>query len=77
MTHSLRKVFAAPAVLAAASGVGLVAALVADGPGDVVSWLTRGAAVAVCGYYALRRAGRGAADAPAPGSAEGPGPGSR
>jgi hypothetical protein len=77
MTHSLRKVFAAPAVLAAASSVGLVAALVADGPGDVVSWLTLGAAVAVCGYYALRRTGRGTGDAAVPGSAEGPGTESR
>jgi hypothetical protein len=77
MTHSLRKVFAAPAALAAASSVGLVAALVADGPGDVVSWLTLGAAVAVCGYYALRRARYDSADSPVLGSADGAAPESR
>jgi hypothetical protein len=57
-TRDLLRIFAAPAALAAATLVGLIAALVADGPGDVLSWITLGAAVAVCVYYALRTAPR-------------------
>ena len=37
---SLRQVFAAPAAIAALSGIGLVSALLGDDIWDVLSWLT-------------------------------------
>jgi hypothetical protein len=52
---SLRRVFGVPLILAVASLVGLISALVGDDLWDVLSWLTLGAMVAVIGCYWLRR----------------------
>lgn len=38
--RTARQIFAAPALIAVLSGIGLVTALVGDGVWDVVSWLT-------------------------------------
>ena len=45
----------APALLALLSLFGLVAALLADGVWDLLSWTALGIPVAVCAWYALRR----------------------
>lgn len=55
MSRSVVQIFRAPAVIALASGVGLVSALLADGWADALSWLTLGGATAVGAWYALRR----------------------
>lgn len=59
--HSTSRIWTAPAALGLASVVGLVAALLADGIGDVVSWLALAAPVAVIGWHVAvstwRRAG--------------------
>ncbi len=47
-------VFGMPIILAVCSGIGLIAALLSDGPGDVVSWLTLGALVLVMAWHWLR-----------------------
>lgn len=52
-----RQLWAMPAALGLISLVGLVAALVADGFGDAVSWLALTIPVVVCGYYWRRSAG--------------------
>lgn len=49
------RVFAVPAVLAAVSIVGLVAALLGDGPLDAVSWAGLGIPVAAIGWALARR----------------------
>lgn len=55
MSRNLAQIFRAPAVIALASGIGLVSALLADGWADVLSWLTLGAAATVGLWHALRR----------------------
>ncbi|MET0336232.1 MAG: hypothetical protein ABW063_00570 [Caulobacter sp.] len=45
--HSLLNAYVAPLIIALVSIVGLVAALVADGPGDWTSWIALAAPVAV------------------------------
>jgi hypothetical protein len=52
---SLRRVFGVPLILAVASLVGLISALVGDDLWDALSWLTLGAMVTVIGRYWLRR----------------------
>ncbi len=52
-----RRVWLIPALLGLLSGIGLVSALVADGPGDWVSWLALGAPVAFSAWYGLLRRG--------------------
>ena len=44
---SLLNAYVAPLAIALVSAVGLVAALVADGPGDWTSWLALSAPIAV------------------------------
>lgn len=51
---NFRKVWAAPLVLGALGGVGLVAALIGDGMLDTVSWLALGVHVLVI-LWAWRR----------------------
>ena len=48
-------VWRAPIVLAVATAVGLIAALLSDGPGDVLSWLALAAPVAIVIWYVPRR----------------------
>ena len=55
MSRTVAQIFRAPALIALASGVGLVSALVADGWADALSWLTLGGAAAVGAWCALRR----------------------
>lgn len=47
MTRSLLQILALPTVLALASTVGLVSALLADGWADLLSWLLLGGTAAV------------------------------
>lgn len=51
---SLATIYRIPASIAVASLVGLVSALVGDGPWDALSWLTLGGAAAIGTWYALR-----------------------
>lgn len=51
----LRSTFAVPALIGAASLVGLVAALVGDGWMDALSWLGLGAPVAAVAWAMARR----------------------
>jgi membrane protein implicated in regulation of membrane protease activity len=44
---TFRHVFGVPAVLAVIGGIGLMAALLGDGPWDALSWLALGTLVAV------------------------------
>jgi hypothetical protein len=55
MSRAVRsiRIWRAPIVLAAASAIGLTSALLADGAGDVLAWLTLGAPVVVVGWCAL------------------------
>lgn len=55
MSRNLVQIFRAPAIVALATGVGLVSALLADGWADALSWLTLGGAAAVGLWHALRR----------------------
>jgi hypothetical protein len=48
------RVWTAPAVLGFLSGLGLIAALVADGLGDLLGWLALGVPVAVVGWCWFR-----------------------
>lgn len=54
MRSSLLHVFGIPSLLAVLSLVGLISALLADGFGDVVSWLTLGAVNAVVFWHWLK-----------------------
>lgn len=54
MKSSFLRLWGMPILLGILSGVGLVAALVADGWGDVLSWLTLGLLVALMAWYWLR-----------------------
>lgn len=49
------QMWGAPVILGSLSMVGLLAALLADGLGDVVSWLTLMAPVTVVAWYSLKR----------------------
>lgn len=49
------RVWGMPAALGMATGVGLIAALVSDGLGDLVSWVALAAPVVVGLGYALKR----------------------
>lgn len=53
MTRSLRQIFAVPALVALASVVGLVSALVGDGSWDALSWLALGLPVALAAWHGL------------------------
>lgn len=60
MSHprqSLAAIFAAPAVLAILSAVGLASALFGDGVWDKISWIALGAPLAATAYFVLRRSG--------------------
>lgn len=48
-------IWRAPVAIGAASAVGLVAALIADGPWDTLSTLCLGLPVAVCAWFSVRR----------------------
>jgi hypothetical protein len=65
-SRTLGAIYRVPALLAVASLVGLVAALVGDGPWDLLSWLGLGAAVAAGAWPALRRRAPAASPPPAP-----------
>lgn len=49
------RTFAMPIALGLLQGVGLVAALLGDGPLDQLSWATLGLTVLVAAHYGLRR----------------------
>lgn len=53
---SATRIWGGPILLGVLSALGLVAALLADGAGDVVSWLTLAVPVATVGWFGLRRA---------------------
>ncbi|MBN1239756.1 MAG: hypothetical protein JXB36_14730 [Gammaproteobacteria bacterium] len=48
------RIWTAPITLAVLSAIGLTAALVADGAGDVVAWLALAAPIAVAAWHSLR-----------------------
>jgi len=48
-----REVWTVPAILGVLTCTGLVAALISDGPGDVISWLTLAVPVFIVGYCLL------------------------
>lgn len=52
---SLARTFGMPALIALASAVGLVSALLGDGVNDWVSWIGLGVPVAVIAWAWLRR----------------------
>lgn len=54
--RSLAEVFAAPTLIAIASSVGLVTALVGDGLMDIIAWIGLGIPVAVSAWYFLAKA---------------------
>ncbi|HEX2842723.1 hypothetical protein [Hyphomicrobium sp.] len=51
--RSLWRIFAAPILIALVSLVGLISALVADGPMDVLAWVGLGVPVAVCAWFVM------------------------
>ncbi|MGH8608339.1 MAG: hypothetical protein ACREX9_13265 [Gammaproteobacteria bacterium] len=53
-TQSGIRIWAAPITLGLVTTVGLIAALLADGIGDAVSWAALAIPVAVCCCYALK-----------------------
>ena len=58
MRSHLLHVFGIPALLAVISLVGLISALVADGMGDALSWLTLGLLNVVIVWYWVKPAKR-------------------
>lgn len=54
-TQSGIRVWAAPITLSLVTTVGLIAALLADGIGDAVSWAALAIPMAVCCWYALKK----------------------
>ena len=54
--NSIRQVFAWPLVLAIASLIGLLSALIGDAAWDGISWAMLGAPVLVMAWYGFRRA---------------------
>ena len=55
---STLQVWRVPILLAVLSALGLAAALVGDGPWDLLSWLALAAPVAACAWPLLRRTGQ-------------------
>lgn len=55
MNRSLWQIFAIPILVALASGIGLVTALVGDGVWDVLSWVGLGLPVALSVWHGLYR----------------------
>ncbi|MDZ7855827.1 hypothetical protein [Sphaerotilus sp.] len=53
MSQSLSRIFRVPGLVAAASVVGLVSALVANGPWDLLSWLALGLGVVIAAWHAI------------------------
>ena len=53
--RSLATVFAVPLIAAVASIAGLVAALIGNGPWDLVSWVSLGTPVLITGYCLYSR----------------------
>lgn len=53
--HGLRAIFAVPAVVAALSLFGLIAALIGNGVWDWIGWLTLGVSMAVLGWALIAR----------------------
>lgn len=51
---TFKRVWLAPLIMALLSLFGLVVALLADGWGDLLSWLALGVPVWACFYYGLR-----------------------
>lgn len=58
MKSSFLRLWGMPILLGILSGIGLVAALVADGWGDMLSWLTLGLLVVLMTWYWLKPARR-------------------
>ncbi|MFN4275496.1 MAG: hypothetical protein ACK4FJ_04290 [Ferrovibrio sp.] len=54
MKSAFLRLWGMPILLGILSGVGLVAALVADGWGDALSWLTLGLLVVLMAWYWFR-----------------------
>ncbi|MGH8479076.1 MAG: hypothetical protein ACREXK_05745 [Gammaproteobacteria bacterium] len=54
-TQSGIRIWAAPITLGLVTTAGLIAALLADGIGDAVSWAALAIPVAVCCWYALKK----------------------
>lgn len=54
-TRSFRQIFGVPLILGLLSCVGLLAALIGDGPFDAASWLMLGLPVGLVVWYASRR----------------------
>jgi amino acid transporter len=52
--RTLRRIFAAPLILAAITGVGLVAALTGDGIWDMLSWIALGIPLATLIVFVSR-----------------------
>lgn len=59
VTNRALRLFGVPALLAVASGAGLVSALVGDGVWDMLSWFALGAPLAVIVWFCGRAAGLG------------------
>ena len=55
VTFGLAAIFAIPCVIAALSLIGLVAALIGDGPWDAVGWTGLGAAIGAFGWALIVR----------------------
>jgi hypothetical protein len=55
LRQSKIQIWGIPIILGALSVIGLLSALLADGLGDVVSWLTLGATVMVATRFVWRR----------------------
>ena len=68
MSHILsrRQIWGPPVLLGVLSLVGLVAALVADGVGDALSWAALALPVAVCAAAFRRRSQQSPSPAPTP-----------
>lgn len=54
MKNAFLRLWGMPILLGILSAIGLVAALVADGWGDVLSWLTLGLLVVLMAWYWIR-----------------------
>lgn len=56
MSPAFRRLWGVPILLGVISAIGLIAALVEDGFGDMLSWLTLGLLVVLVGWYWWRPA---------------------
>lgn len=54
MKSAFLRLWGMPILLGILSGIGLISALVADGVGDVLSWLTLGLLVVLMAWYWIR-----------------------